>query len=152
MVAELGLLTELTTVLRPPEGALEEEEEEDRPPSTESSSSKFLSAHDPEEAGREGKTNKQTHLVSRFHVMIHSESMIHHLSALIQLSGGTCQSSSPLPASRPSCRVTASFSLSFSLSVLNHLCQLLTSCPVTVHLMLMRSGSPAQIHSATCLA
>lgn len=98
MVAELGLLTELTTVLRPPEGALEEEEEEDRPPSTESSSSKFLSAHDPEEAGREGKTNKQTHLVSRFHVTIHSESMCHHLSALIQLSGETYQSSSSPPA------------------------------------------------------
>lgn len=142
MVAELGLLTELTTVLRPPEGALEEEEEEDRPPSTESSSSKFLSAHDPEEAGREGRTNKQTHLVSRFHVMIHSESMIHHHSALIQLSGETRQSSSSPPAeSQP-----------LSLSVLNHLCQLATSCPVTVHLMLMHSGSPAQIHSATCLA
>lgn len=102
MVAELGLLTELTTVLRPPEGALEEEEEEDRPPSTESSSSKFLSAHDPEEAGREGRTNKQTHLVSRFHVMIHSESMIHHHSALIQLSGETRQSSSsPSAESQP---------------------------------------------------
>lgn len=42
--AELGLLTELATGLRPPGGALEEEEEEDLPPSTESSSSKFLSA------------------------------------------------------------------------------------------------------------
>lgn len=44
VVAELGLLTELTTVLLPLGGALDEEEEEDRPPSTESSSSKFLSA------------------------------------------------------------------------------------------------------------
>lgn len=44
MVAELGLLTELITVLLPLEGALDDEEEEDRPPSTESSSSKFLSA------------------------------------------------------------------------------------------------------------
>lgn len=43
-VAELGLLTELTTVLLPLGGALDDEEEEDRPPSTESSSSKFLSA------------------------------------------------------------------------------------------------------------
>lgn len=44
VVAELGLLTELITVLLPLEGALDDEEEEDRPPSTESSSSKFLSA------------------------------------------------------------------------------------------------------------
>lgn len=44
VVAELGLLTELTTVLLPLGGALDDEEEEDRPPSTESSSSKFLSA------------------------------------------------------------------------------------------------------------
>ncbi len=43
MVAELGLLTELTTVFLPLGGALDDEEEEDRPPSTESSSSKFLS-------------------------------------------------------------------------------------------------------------
>lgn len=43
VVAELGLLTELITVLLPLEGAFEDDEEEDRPPSTESSSSKFLS-------------------------------------------------------------------------------------------------------------
>lgn len=43
VVAELGLLTELTTVFLPLGGALDEEEEEDRPPSTESLSSKFLS-------------------------------------------------------------------------------------------------------------
>ena len=44
VVAELGLLAELITVLLPLGGAFEVEEEEDRPPSTESSSSKFLSA------------------------------------------------------------------------------------------------------------
>lgn len=44
MVAELGLLTELITVLLPLVAALDDDEEEDRPPSTESSSSKFLSA------------------------------------------------------------------------------------------------------------
>lgn len=51
MVAELGLLTELTTVLLPPGGALDDEEEEDRPPSTESSSSKFLSGTTEAEKG-----------------------------------------------------------------------------------------------------
>lgn len=67
MVAELGLLTELTTVLRPPEGALEEEEEEDRPPSTESSSSKFLSAHDRGDGKRRtNKTNTSHQLSQRF--------------------------------------------------------------------------------------
>lgn len=44
VVAELGLLTELITVLLPLGGAFEDDEEEDRPPSMESSSSKFLSA------------------------------------------------------------------------------------------------------------
>ena len=52
VVAELGLLTELTTVLLPLGGALDDEEEEDRPPSTESSSSKFLSAMTEAEKGR----------------------------------------------------------------------------------------------------
>lgn len=51
VLAELGLLTELITVLLPLGGALEEEEEEDRPPSTESSSSKFLSATQEEKRG-----------------------------------------------------------------------------------------------------
>lgn len=50
-LAELGLLTEVTTVLLPPGGALEEEEEEDRPPSTESLSSKLLSATEEEKTG-----------------------------------------------------------------------------------------------------
>lgn len=44
--AELGLLTELTTGLRPLGGALEDDDEEDWPLSTESSSSKFLSAEE----------------------------------------------------------------------------------------------------------
>lgn len=52
VVAELGLLTEFTTVLLPLGGALDEEEEEDRPPSTESSSSKFLSATTEAERGK----------------------------------------------------------------------------------------------------
>ena len=51
VVAELGLLTELTTVLLPPGGALDDDEEEDRPPSTESSSSKFLSGTTEAEKG-----------------------------------------------------------------------------------------------------
>lgn len=51
VLAELGLLTELTTVFLPPGGALEEEEEEDRPPSTESLSSKFLSGRQEEKEG-----------------------------------------------------------------------------------------------------
>lgn len=90
MVAELGLLTELTTVLRPPEGALEEEEEEDRPPSTESSSSKFLSA--PDREGKErGRRLKQTS-----HQLIHSESMIH-------LSGATSHSCILQSHSLPAC-------------------------------------------------
>lgn len=49
VVAELGLLTELTTVFLPLGGALDEEEEEDRPPSTESLSSKVLSATEAEQ-------------------------------------------------------------------------------------------------------
>lgn len=51
VVAELGLLTELTTVLLPPGGALDDDDEEDRPPSTESSSSKFLSGTTQAEKG-----------------------------------------------------------------------------------------------------
>lgn len=51
VVAELGLLTELTTVFLPLGGALDEEEEEDRPPSTESLSSKLLSAAEAEKKG-----------------------------------------------------------------------------------------------------
>lgn len=56
VVAELGLLTELTTVFLPLGGTLDEEEEEDRPPSTESLSSKVLSATEAEKRG--GYTRK----------------------------------------------------------------------------------------------